>query len=99
MKNKNHLVPVTTRESLEKHIALLFEMLADYPTALTLEQVQEILNIKEKQTYNKIHSGELPALWIGNSYRVLKTELIIYIAMQTLDISALEGEHEGGKSA
>ena len=90
MKNKNHLVPVTTQEALERHVALLFDMLADYPTALTLEQVQEILNIKEKQTYNKIHSGELPSLWIGNSYRVLKTELVIYIAMQSLDLSALE---------
>lgn len=90
MKNKNHMVPITTRQSLERHIALLFDLLADYPMALTLEQVQEILNIKEKQTYNKIHSGELPSIWIGNSYRVLKTELIIYIAMQSLDLSALE---------
>lgn len=90
MKNKNHMVPVTTKQALEKQIALLFGMLADYPTALTLEQVQEILNIKEKQTYNKIHSGELPALWIGNSYRVLKTELVIYIAMQSFDLSELE---------
>lgn len=90
MKNKNHMVSVTTRQSLEKHIALLFEMLGDYPMALTLEQVQEVLNIKEKQAYKKIHSGELPSIWIGNSYRVLKTELVIYIAMQSLDLSALE---------
>ena len=90
MKNKNHMVSIGTRESLEQYISVLFSMLQDYPMALTLEQVQEILNIGEKQAYKKIHSGELPSIWVGNSYRVLKTELVIYIAMQSLDLSALE---------
>lgn len=92
MKDESKLVRINSKEELVTYIGILFGMLQDYPNALTLEQVQEVLNIKEKQAYKKIHTGELPSFWVGNGYRVLKVELVIYLAAKSLDLTKLEDE-------
>lgn len=92
MKDESKLVRINSKEELVTYIGILFGMLQDYPNALTLEQVQEVLNIKEKQAYKKIHTGEIPSIWIGNGYRVLKVELVIYLAAKSLDLTKLENE-------
>ena len=51
MKDESKLVRINSKEELVTYIGILFGMLQDYPNALTLEQVQEVLNIKEKQAY------------------------------------------------
>ena len=88
------MVVIESKEDLQKYIRMLLVMLQDYPLAMTVEQVQEVLNIKEKQTYKKIRTGELPAMWIGNSYRVLKPEVIKYIVSLSLDLSQLGSKEE-----
>ena len=84
------MVLIKSKEDLQKYAEMVFAMLQKYPFAMTVEQVQEVLNIKEKQAYKKIHSGELPSMWIGNSYRILKPELIKYIVSRSLDLSQIE---------
>lgn len=49
---------------------------------LTLDDVSEILNISQRQTYAMVRSGELPAIQIGGrgQWRVERSKLEEYIA-------------------
>jgi excisionase family DNA binding protein len=48
---------------------------------LTLEQVQEILNVKSALVYSLVRSGELPAGQFGGRgvWRVRESDLVAYI--------------------
>lgn len=52
-----------------------------FPRMLTLEQVQEILNVKSSLVYSLVRSGELPAGQFGGRgvWRVRETDLMAYI--------------------
>lgn len=49
---------------------------------LTLDDVSEILNISQRQTYAMVRSGELPAIQVGGrgQWRVERSKLEEYIA-------------------
>jgi excisionase family DNA binding protein len=51
------------------------------PRVLTLEQVQEILNVKASLVYSLVRSGELPAGQFGGRgiWRVREGDLLAYI--------------------
>ncbi|MDR6508075.1 helix-turn-helix domain-containing protein [Arthrobacter oryzae] len=51
------------------------------PRMLTLEQVQEILNVKASLVYSLVRSGELPAGQFGGRgiWRVRESDLTAYI--------------------
>lgn len=51
------------------------------PRMLTLEQVQEILNVKSSLVYALVRSGELPAGQFGGrgAWRVRESDLAAYI--------------------
>ena len=84
------MITIDNKQALANYISVLFGMLQEYPQAMTPDQIQRALNMGEKQVYKKIHNGELPAFWIGNGYRVLKSEVVLYIAMNSLDLTELE---------
>lgn len=52
-----------------------------FPRMLTLEQLQEILNVKSALVYSLIRSGELPAGQFGGRgvWRVRESDLAAYI--------------------
>ena len=52
-----------------------------FPRMLTLEQVQEILNVKSALVYSLVRSGELPAGQFGGRgvWRVRESDLSAYI--------------------
>lgn len=52
-----------------------------FPRMLTLEQVQEILNVKSALVYSLVRSGELPAGQFGGRgvWRVRESDLSSYI--------------------
>lgn len=52
-----------------------------FPGMLTLEQVQEILNVKSALVYSLVRSGELPAGQFGGRgvWRVRESDLAAYI--------------------
>ncbi|WP_297081629.1 helix-turn-helix domain-containing protein [uncultured Demequina sp.] len=54
------------------------------PRFLTLEDVQEVLNISSQQAYALVRSGELPAIQVGGRgvWRVEASQLEDYIARQ-----------------
>lgn len=84
------MIEVKDKEALARYISILFGMLEGYPNALTVEQLSEALNMGEKQIRQRIKEGDLPALWVGNGYRVLKHEVVIWLAMKQLDTEELE---------
>ncbi len=86
------MITIDNKQALASYVSVLFGMLQEYPQAMTPEQVQRALNMGEKQVYKKIHTGELPAFWIGNGYRILKSEVVLYIAMNSLDLTELENK-------
>lgn len=52
-----------------------------FPRMLTLEQVQEVLNVKSALVYSLVRSGELPAGQFGGRgvWRVRESDLVAYI--------------------
>lgn len=71
----------------------LLPELASLPGVLTLPQVAEVLQISRTAAYNLAAAGALPALRIGGSVRVLKTDLAALIMQRA---PAAGGEREGG---
>ncbi len=49
--------------------------LANYPGMMTLPQVAEVLQLSRTKAYSLAADGTLPALRIGGSVRVLKSDL------------------------
>ena len=43
---------------------------SSFPTVLTVKDIQEILSIGRKQSYDLIHSQQFKTLKIGGSYRI-----------------------------
>ncbi|AKU16242.1 helix-turn-helix domain-containing protein [Luteipulveratus mongoliensis] len=49
------------------------------PRFVQIADVAETLNISARQAYSLVKSGELPAIKVGNSWRVESAELESYI--------------------
>ena len=88
------MITIEDKKSLKNYVSILFGMLQDYPYSMTVEDVSEATNMSERQIRQKIRENELPALRFGNTYRVLKHELILWLAMNMLDTTKLEEDME-----
>ena len=53
--------------------------LCKYPTALTVEEVSEILRVSTKTVYKLIKEKNLPAVKVGRENRIAKSHLINYL--------------------
>lgn len=84
------MIEVRDKEALQRYVSVLFGMLEGYPNAMTVEQLAEALNMGEKQIRQRIREGNIPSIWVGNGYRVLKHEVVIWMAMSQLDTQELE---------
>jgi excisionase family DNA binding protein len=66
------------------------------PRFLLLADVAEILNIRPRQVYALLHSGQLPAIQVGGKgqWRIEATELEAYIERKYAETRAMvEREH------
>lgn len=63
----------------EKRIQQYGLMFRDYPDAVTPEQVQEMLSIGRRKTYELLRSGELHSVRMGRMYRVPKLSVIEFL--------------------
>jgi len=54
-------------------------MFREYPDALTPQQVQEMLGIGRRKTYELLQSGRLQSVRMGRIYRVPKLTVIDYL--------------------
>lgn len=63
-------------EKMAKQYCLMFR---DYPDAVTPEQVQQMLGIGRRKTYDLLKSGELAGIRMGRIYRVPKLAVLNYL--------------------
>ena len=54
--------------------------LADYPDALTVDEVVSILRVSRKTVYEQIKTGRIKAVKVGRSHRIAKENLIELLA-------------------
>jgi excisionase family DNA binding protein len=60
----------------------LLPELANYPSVMTLPQVAEVLQLSRTSAYSLAAKGILPAVRLGGSVRVLKSDLINIIVQR-----------------
>lgn len=53
--------------------------LADYPDALTVDEVIAILRVSRKTVYELIKDGHIKAVKVGRSHRIAKENLIEFL--------------------
>ena len=53
--------------------------LKDYPSALTVDEVSQILRVSDKLVYRLIKEESLAAVRVGRAYRIAKSNLIDYM--------------------
>lgn len=54
-------------------------MFENYPDILTLKQAQNMLHIGRNSMLDLIYSGEIEAFKIKGKWRILKSDLILFI--------------------
>lgn len=69
------------------------------PRFLLLADVAEILNIKPRQVYALLHSGELPAIQVGGKgqWRIEATQLEAYIERKYAETRAMIEREKAGQ--
>lgn len=70
----------------------MVQMPASAPQFYTVAEVAELTRVSRMTVYRMVHSGELPAVRVGNSYRVPKS------AVENL-LSGGMGEQRGAAQA
>ncbi len=55
---------------------MLFE---NYPDLVTVAQLQKMLSVGRSMAYTLIESRIIPSVRIGNTYRIIKKDVISYI--------------------
>jgi excisionase family DNA binding protein len=53
----------------------------DLPLVLTVKQVQSILAVSKTMAYQLVHTGELPSVRIGKSFRVTRAALEKFLGL------------------
>ena len=54
-------------------------MIENYPDLITLKQVQNMLHIGRNSMLDLLYSGEIEAFKIKGKWRILKSDLVLYI--------------------
>lgn len=65
---------------------------------LTVAEVAEVMRVSKMTVYRLLHSGEMPAVRVGRSFRVPQDALDHYLSTARLDLGA-DAEDEGGPRA
>jgi len=67
---------MSREEKMARQYSVMFR---GYPDALTPQQVQEMLGIGRRKTYELLQSGRLQSVRMGRIYRVPKLTVIDYL--------------------
>jgi excisionase family DNA binding protein len=65
---------------------------------LTVAEVAEVMRVSKMTVYRLLHSGEMPAVRVGRSFRVPQDALDHYLAPARLDLAADADGDEGPRS-
>ena len=66
---------------------------------LTVAEVAEVMRVSKMTVYRLLHSGEMPAVRVGRSFRVPQDALDHYLATARLDLESVGDADEGGPRA
>lgn len=55
------------------------------PALLTVAEVADLFRVSSMTVYRLIRNGDLPAVRVGRSYRVLEDDLQAYLQAQVVD--------------
>lgn len=55
-------------------------MFAEYPEIVSVSQMKTMLGISRHAAYNLVRDGQIPAIKIGTSFRILKLNIIKFMA-------------------
>jgi len=66
---------------------------------LTVAEVAEVMRVSKMTVYRLLHSGEMPAVRVGRSFRVPQDALDHYLATARLDLEADDAPGEDGPRA
>jgi excisionase family DNA binding protein len=70
----------TTSPDVESR-KIVAESLADLPLVLSVQQVQEILAVSKTTAYQLVHTGTIPSIRIGRSFRVTRAALAMFLGL------------------
>ena len=59
------------------------EMFKNYPDVVSVEQLQEMLQIGQVLAYKLVKSGEIKARKVGREYKIPKKNVIEYLSKET----------------
>lgn len=63
---------------------------------LTVAEVAEAMRVSKMTVYRLLHSGEMPAVRVGRSFRVPQDALDQYLATAQFDVDPAEEEGDSG---
>lgn len=56
----------------------------EYPNIVTVQQLQEMLNISRSTAYGIVKSGKIKTIRIGNAYKIPKIYIIDFLNRQNI---------------
>jgi excisionase family DNA binding protein len=62
---------------------------------LTVAEVAEVMRVSKMTVYRLLHSGEMPGVRVGRSFRVPQDALDHYLATARLDLGADDAGSDG----
>lgn len=61
-------------------------MFPDYPNIVTVRQLQEMLGVSRHLAYDLINNGDVQAVKIGNSFKILKVSVIHFVTEERSEV-------------
>ena len=68
------------------------------PSFLTVAEVAAMLRVSKMTVYRMVHSGDLPAMQVGRSFRVPERAVHEYLAAGLGDWATTRQRHQGPRS-
>jgi excisionase family DNA binding protein len=59
----------------------MVQSLAELPLVLTVQQVQDILDVSKTTAYELVHSGAIASVKIGRTFRVTRSALAAFLGL------------------
>lgn len=59
----------------------MVQSLSELPLVLTVQQVQEVLDICKTTAYELVHTGAIESVQIGRTFRVTRTALAKFLGL------------------
>ena len=60
----------------------------EYPEVVSVSQMQTMLGISRHAAYDLVSSGQIPAIKIGNSLRIMKLNIISFMTKTAATVTA-----------